>query len=223
MTDHWRNMLAGKSGNNRKLYNKLTSIFRDGYPAPIYEKLLECEDEKACFLAERFFIKTFGRDTLCNLTNGGQGATGVIWSEETRAKMRGPKSLEHRQKIAEANRGKPKSAEHRENMSKGLRGRKMPLVWLEKQSKRCLGKPLTAEHCQNVSKALLGHVHSPETRKKLRTAALGNQRWLGKTHSPETCQKIREIKLGKTHNAKARENMRKSQLKRWALRKLEAA
>lgn len=85
---HWENMLCGRPCKGVKLYNKLTSIFRAGYDAPIYEKLLECEDEKACFLVERFFINSIGRENLCNATDGGEGSSGYIASEGTRQKIR---------------------------------------------------------------------------------------------------------------------------------------
>ncbi len=38
--------------------------FVSGFLAPIYEKVLECNDEKACMLLEMFLIRSIGRDDL---------------------------------------------------------------------------------------------------------------------------------------------------------------
>jgi NUMOD3 motif len=167
---HWIEMLGGRSDKNRKLYNKLTTIFRAGYSAPIYEKWLQCDDEKACFLMERFLINTFERKNLCNLTDGGDGASGAIRSAETRQKMSKSKSADHNRKVAEALRGRIFTAEHRRKISESGRRKIFSAEHRQNLSKAGLGRIKSAEECQKLSVALLGHVHSPETRQKLREA-----------------------------------------------------
>lgn len=73
--------------------------------------------------------------TLCNITSGGEGATGRICSEETRKKIgeanKGTKacvgremSEETRQKISKANKGRTRSDEQKQKLSDYQRGRK---------------------------------------------------------------------------------------------------
>ena len=83
-------------------------------------------DVGACAL-ERRYIRWYGRKDLGtgilrNLTDGGEGSSGLSISEETRRKMseskRGRKfSEEHRHKMSEAKRGRKFSEEHRHKMS----------------------------------------------------------------------------------------------------------
>jgi|688.fasta_scaffold485712_1 hypothetical protein len=77
---------------------------------------------------------------LVNLTDGGDGAKGAVWSEESKErarksstgrkpneeskqKMRKPKTEEHKQKMR-----KPKTEEHKQKMGKGKIGKKRPDV-----------------------------------------------------------------------------------------------
>lgn len=62
---------------------------------------------------EKYWIDYYGRENLCNMTDGGEGACGRILTDETRNKIsksnKGKKlSLEHRKKISDGNKGKPK-------------------------------------------------------------------------------------------------------------------
>lgn len=120
-SDHWRNIV-----------NKY------GYTVEIFA---EWESEKDAFIHERFLIECFKDLTsLCNLTDGGDGCSGYIWTDEQKAKLklrihpnlgkktpdhvrrqiglsqlgvaRGPHSKEHSQKISLAHKGKVKTKEH---------------------------------------------------------------------------------------------------------------
>jgi hypothetical protein len=126
--DHWKYMLCGRPTGNKKLYNKLTSIFRDGYSAPIYEKLLECENEKACFLAEKFFVATFGRDILCNLTDGGEGVLLTVEqfrnrAESLRITLAKPEVKERYSRVGKAARARPGEWEKKSRISKEQKNR----------------------------------------------------------------------------------------------------
>ena len=59
---------------------------------------------------------------LLNSTNGGDGAFGVVQSEE------------HRAKISSSNKGRVFSEEHRANLSKALKGKPLPEKTREKMS-----------------------------------------------------------------------------------------
>ena len=112
------------------------------------------EDE--AFQLESEIIKTYGRrdlgtGCLVNLTDGGEGASGYIHSEETCAKIgraqkgktlseetrkkvaearkgktRAPFSDDHKRKISEAKKGKPRSDEHKRKLSESLKGKPKP-------------------------------------------------------------------------------------------------
>ena len=99
--------------------------------------------EQEAFKHEKYMIAVFGRKDLGtgilrNKTDGGEGASGVIVSKETRKKLSKAKkgenhprygksfsfSEEHRRKISEANKGKIRSEEHRRKLSEATKGRK---------------------------------------------------------------------------------------------------
>ena len=118
-----------------------------GYTVEIFA---EWESEKDAFIHERFLIDCFKDLTsLCNLTNGGDGCSGYIWTDEQKAKLklrtptrlgavlsektrkqislsqlgisRGPHSKEHSEKISLAHKGKVKSKEHIAKITKRLK------------------------------------------------------------------------------------------------------
>jgi len=86
------------------------------------------------FWLEERLIKAFGRidlgtGPLINFTNGGEGMSGHVCSEETKRKMSearrgGTHSEETRRKISEANKGKKLSEETRRKLSEAHRGKK---------------------------------------------------------------------------------------------------
>jgi hypothetical protein len=83
-----------KKGEIRShFYNKLRKLGRDGV-TPGWRYLAEHLSEGEAFELETFFILAVGRvvdrynkGTLCNLSNGGEGASGVIVSASTRSKL----------------------------------------------------------------------------------------------------------------------------------------
>jgi hypothetical protein len=129
-SDYWRNIV-----------NKY------GYTVEIFA---EWESEQDAFIHEKFLIECFHELTdLCNLTDGGDGCSGYVWTDEQKAKLklrthpnlgkttpdhvrkqiglsqlgtvRGPHSIEHSQKISLAHKGKVKSQEHMEKIVMGLK------------------------------------------------------------------------------------------------------
>jgi hypothetical protein len=62
---------------------------------------------------EIFWISYYGRDNLCNMTDGGEGTYGRVMSDETKNKIssshKGKKlNPDHIKKISDGNKGKPK-------------------------------------------------------------------------------------------------------------------
>jgi hypothetical protein len=94
--------------------------------------------EEEAFQHEKYMIAVFGRKDLgtgilYNKTDGGEGVSGRIQSDETRKKIsdsnkgkrRGKKhSEESKRKISEARKGKPRSEETKRKMSESTKGRK---------------------------------------------------------------------------------------------------
>jgi len=76
---------------NTFLYNKLRSMIKKGEEFTI-QIVMDGLTESEAFVEEMYFIQKFGRrdiDTgcLCNMTNGGDGVSGLIHSEEHRLKL----------------------------------------------------------------------------------------------------------------------------------------
>jgi len=130
---------------NPKLYNKISSIIKNGgYVIP--EILFESESEELCLTKEVELIKEIGLENLCNLTEGGEGTSGYKLSEETKKKM------------SEAKKGKKRifSEEHKKNISKGKIGHKG--YWE--------GKELSEETRAKMSAAKKGKKKGPISEKR---------------------------------------------------------
>jgi len=127
--------------------------------------------EEEAFRHEIYIIAVLGRKDLGtgilrNLSNGGDGASGAVRSEETR------------KKIGDAHRGKkrpPLPKEQKEKISKSLKGRPK--------------KPFSKEHLEKMRKSHLGKKDTPETKEKKRQAHLGQKR------TPEQRERIRQAAL----------------------------
>ena len=117
--------------------------------------------EEESFRHEVYMIAVFGRKDLGtgilhNRTNGGDGVSGAVVSDETRRKMsealKGkPRSKEIRRKISEAHKGKTHSEESRKNMSESQKG-----------------KTFSEETRRKISETRKGKTHSEETKRKLK-------------------------------------------------------
>ena len=116
--------------------------------------------EEEAFRHEIYMIAVFGRKDLGtgilhNLTDGGDGASGYVFSEETK------------RKLSEAKKGKKHSEETRRKQSERMKG----------ENNLNYGKSPSEETRRKRSEANKGKTHSKETRKKQSEAKKGIKWW----------------------------------------------
>jgi len=157
--------------------------------------------EEESFRHEVYMIAVFGRKDLGtgilhNRTDGGDGASGAVVSDETRRKMsealKGkPRSKEIRRKISEAHKGKTHSEESRRNMSESQKGKTFSEETKRKLSEAKKGKTFSEETKRKLSEAKKCKTHSEEHKRK------NSEAHKGKTHSEEHKRKNSEARKGK--------------------------
>jgi hypothetical protein len=147
-------------GKGRRLYEK----HQKGISVPkdksriIYLKQNLTEEE--AFKHEKYMIAVFGRKDLGtgilhNKTDGGDGASGYVFSEETK------------RKLSEAKKGKKHSEETRRKHSERMKG----------ENNLNYGKSPSEETRRKRSEANKGKKHSEETRRKQSEAKKGIKWW----------------------------------------------
>lgn len=173
---------VGKGTRHRVTYrqrNKWHTSITDKYP-DWYRKVVETAPEALCHELEEFLISEIGRrdlglGPLVNLTNGGDGVSGLRHSQETKDKCReiqkGEKGFWY---------GKTLSIETRRKIGIKSAQRVNPM----------LGKKHTVETLAKISAALTGKKLSEETKKKMGVSRKGKKR------SPEACAAISRGKIG---------------------------
>lgn len=117
---------------------------------------------------ERFYIRWYGRKDnntgiLRNLTDGGEGATGLVITEN------------HRQKLSIAGKGRVTTEETREKLRKALVGRKISDYQKNILKEHNTGKIMSDETKQKLRTINLGKKASPETCKKISDALKGRK------------------------------------------------
>lgn len=137
----------------------------------------EWPDEALAFEGEKMLIAYYGRidlgtGCLRNMTDGGEGMSGWIPSEETRRKQRS------------SNVGKKRSEETCHRNSQAQRG-----------NKYCVGRQLSEETRLKIAAALRGKPLSEETRRKISEVKRGNKASLGYKHTEETRRRMSEAQL----------------------------
>ena len=199
--EHWRMdtnepFYVGKGKGTRPLtvdrkHNKihqhiLNKLERTGSGILILIVASKLSDEDACSL-ERELIQKYGRKdlrtgSLCNLTDGGDGASGYKHSED------------HKHKISSLLKGRSLGPEWREKISKSLIGRRPTTERKEKQRigyQKYLdnldvhpnkGKTAWNKGKKGVQVAwnkgkryYTGHKHTEETKEKIRLSSIGRR------------------------------------------------
>ena len=137
-------------------------------PENILVGMMECSSESTAFELERGLLKRLrlmGAE-LSNLTDGGEGVSGLRMSKAAKQKMR------------EAKLGKQLSKEHREKLRIASTGKKLPLESREKVRQARLGKPLSKAHKEKLSAAKIGKPISRETARKIKESLSGKWYWI---------------------------------------------
>lgn len=141
------------SGQGRSQYWR--NVAKDGYTIKLFENL----SEEHAFELEAAFIRLYGRrdlgmGCLVNLTDGGDGTSGVVFSKE------------HKRKLSEAMAGRTVSEETKRKMSEARKGHT-----------NMKGKPHSEETKRKMSEVkkgkdnpFAGKTHSEKTRKKMSDA-----------------------------------------------------
>ena len=198
----------------------LKNMWADNETLPSVLILATCEDEKHALSQERVLIAKF-RTTgfnLTNLTDGGEGTSGRVFSLETRALM-------SKQRMGNTNGlGREQSSETREKIGKAHIGNTHSLGVKRSEETRAklskskmgntynLGRKTSPETCAKMSKALkgkgLGVKQSHEHIEKRRLSMIGRTFNLGRRHSPEAIEKIRAAHQGMKASPEAIVNMK---------------
>ena len=128
--------------------------FRKGSPNNIRLVAVHLSESEA-FTLEKHLIKLYGRKDLGtgilnNRTDGGEGSSGAIRSEE------------FRRRVSNTKKGVIPSEEHRKNLSKARQGKP-----LSEAHRLALKKPRSEEAKLNMSRGCLGRKISEETKAKI--------------------------------------------------------
>jgi NUMOD3 motif len=135
----------------------------------------ECPDEARALEDEKLLIAIYGRKDngtgiLRNLTDGGEGIAGYVFSEEqiqrlSESHMGHVPSKETRQKMSESRRGVVFSKETRQKISNSSKGHQ-----------RCLGRVLSDETRRKISESHKGLIFTAEHRRKMSESAKGKKK-----------------------------------------------
>ena len=176
----------GKGKGNR-VYKKSKNDIRPPRDKSRIILLKQNLSEEDAFNHEKYMIAIFGRKDLGtgilhNRTDGGDGSSGVLQTEETKLKrsnaLKGrPRPEEVKSKIGEKNKGKTQSQEAKNKISETHKGNK---YWV-------------------------GKTHTEEAKQKMRDAKIGKSSHMkGKSHTEETKDKISASKKGKPNGCEGR-------------------
>jgi hypothetical protein len=177
-----------KYGKNFLLLGKIKKI-----KSPIVSLIKENLQEVDAFIEEINLISSIGRVSkiegpLCNMTDGGDGVSGLLVSEETRKKISDAGkgrviSEETKKKIKKANTGKIRSETVKKNISEGHKGIASHPKGTFKHSEKTklalreinLGNKANDITRMRISNSLKGKVCPIETREKISIANKGKK------------------------------------------------
>jgi len=141
--------------------------------------------EEQAFKHEIYMISVFGRKDLGtgilhNRTNGGDGVSGAIVSEETRKKIsvaNKGKTHSEKSKRKMSESSKNPSEETRRKMSESRKGHDVSEETRKKISVANKGKTHSEEHIRKLSEVHKGNIVSEETKRKISEANKGRKWW----------------------------------------------
>ena len=174
-------------GKGERAYKKSKNDIRPPKDKSRILLLKQNLSEEEAFQHEKYMIDVFGRKDLGtgilhNRTDGGDGASGVLQTEETKLKrsnaLKGrPRPEEVKNKIGEKNKGRTQSQEARDKIGNTHKGNK---YWE-------------------------GRKHTEESKQKMRDAKVGKSSHMkGKSHTEESRDKISASKKGKSNGCEGR-------------------
>jgi hypothetical protein len=174
-----------KGGRNKHWHNV---VAKNGFDVHI---LARWPSEREAIDHEVFLIDTFRSAgiELCNVTSGGEGASGMRHTDEAKAK------------VSAANKGRSQSTEWREALANRMRGRIVTESERDKKRARMTGIEKTPELIESYLPALRAAMAKPEVRAKIAAAARK------RTHSAETRAKMAASARGRKHSAETRAKM----------------
>jgi len=162
------------------------------------EIVLTDMSEDDAFKLENGLIDFYGRENLCNLTDGGMG--GVSPNAETREKM------------SVAGRGRKRSEETREKMRAAATGRKHSEQTKQKIKEKRASQVMTSmseESRKKISVAQKGKKRTPE---QCLAISLGKKGKKIKPMSAERLAAFKVMNVGRKHTELARANIAKAQI-----------
>lgn len=195
---HERDALLSRNINPYK-ENVIRKILADGGQVIKTKLAYFATHEEALEYEIALILFLNATDSLTNLTPGGDGQIGVVFSEE------------HRRKLSEAQKGKPREPlppEARQRVAEGNRGRRRSEKTRRRMSEARSGKPLSAEAKEKLRLVNTGKSHSEEAKRKMSEAKKGRvvseeerqsigERFRGKPLSEEHRHKLSEAQKGR--------------------------
>jgi hypothetical protein len=184
----------------------------------IIVKTMLCRSEQHAFDLEVRMIAALrqGGVKLVNLTDGGEGASGIVCSDETRAKRKAmatgrihtPESIIKMSKI-QSSRSKEtcKKISDAKIGNKNMLGKKHSEETKNKIRNANIGRKMTREQVEKCIAANTGKKLSPEHIAKIASANKGNKHSLGKKHTSEARAKISKAASGRVHSDETKEKM----------------
>lgn len=126
---------------------------------------------------------------LVNLTDGGEGVPGLVFSVAAREKM------------SAAKKGRKLSPEHIKKVADALRGRKRPEAAMAGARKALTGRVVSQETKEKIRNSLIGTKHTDEAKAKISAAGKGRK------HTTESKEKMRSAMAGRTLTAEHKEKL----------------
>jgi len=202
-------------------------IAKASEPLPVV-KVAEGLTEDQAFILEKALIKQYGRKTLANSTDGGEGFTGGRHTAESKARIGKAHSIlklghevseETRKKIGDANRGRVRSDEQKEKISQSIKESEKAKAHIKQLADDMRGKHLSDEHKEKLRQANLGSRRSPEARAAMSEA---QRRRVHGPISDEVYAKRQEYWATHSRSEESKERTRQAIKLHWEKRRAKA-